>query len=171
MKKTLLDNLMRKFQVSKEEFQKHKDYYNNHFKEYGNEIYQDVKTRLVHLQNFFEINWFNKRYNLLFEKYSFFDCIVEVGFGLPYLPLKTKRSKLKELPSLIYVDMYESAIKVSKEILKNLGTNADFINGNIEEKKTWEKIKDNIKGKTLIVAIEVLEHLKNPIGFWENVQN
>lgn len=170
MKKDLLNHLMKKLQISKEEFEKHKEYYNNHFEEYDNEIYQDVKTRLVHLSNFFEKNWFNKRYNLLFKKYHLFDCIVEIGFGLPYLSLKIKKDKLIELPTLIYVDIYKSAINVSKEILKKLGTKAQFIKGDIEEKKTWETIKEKIHGEILIVGIEVLEHLREPNYFWKNAK-
>ncbi|GEM_PF-3784937 len=167
MKNDLLTQLMKKFQISKEEFEKHKEYYNNHFEEYNNEIYQDLKTRLVHLSNFFEKNWFNKRYNLLLQKYYLFDCIVEIGFGLPYLPLKIKKNKL---PTLIYSDIYESAINVSKEILKNIGKSADFIKGDIEKEKTWRLIKEKINGKTLLVCIEVLEHLKKQNYFFENAK-
>jgi hypothetical protein len=161
---------MKKFKISEEAFKKHKKYYNNQFDKYDNEIYQDIKTRLVHLDNFSERNWFNKRYNLLFKKYPLFDYIVEVGFGLPYLYLRTEKERLNELPSLIYVDIYESALKVSKEIIKNLGRNADFIKGDIEEEETWDLIKEKINGKTLLVGIEVLEHLKNPNYFWENAK-
>jgi len=162
-----LKDLLERFNVSKKDFEKHLNYYNNNFDKYDNTIYKDVKTRLVHLKNFSEKNWFNKRYNLLFKKYNLFDSIIEIGFGLPYLPLK-KESNLK---NLIYVDSYSSAIDVSKEILKKLKSDAVFIKGDAENKNTWSKIKKRINGKKLIVGIEVVEHLKRPDLFWKNAKS
>jgi len=167
MENVLLKNLMATFKVSEEAFEKHMEYYNNHFNEYGNEIYEDIKTRLVHLSNFSETNWFNKRYDMLFRHYSTFDCIIEVGFSLPYLPLKEN----KPLPKLIYVDTYQSALEISKEIMKGYGQDARFIKGDIEEEATWSSIREEVKGRTLLVAIEILEHLENPDYFWKEVKN
>jgi hypothetical protein len=48
-KEALLNHLLRKFAVSTADLARHRDYYNNHFTEYENDIYDDVKTRLVHL--------------------------------------------------------------------------------------------------------------------------
>jgi hypothetical protein len=170
MKTNLLKTLMKKFGVSKKDFDKHKEYYNNHFEDYDNEIYEDVKTRLVHFGNFFDNNWFNKRYGLLQEKYALFDCIIEVGFGLPYLPLKIKKEEEIELPKLVYVDKYSSAIEVSKLILDKLKVNAKLIKSDIGEMPFWSNLIIEKRGKTLLVCIEVLEHLKNPEKFWINAK-
>ena len=160
---------MKKFKISDEEFEKHKEYYNNNFDKYDNDVYNDVKTRLVHLKNFSEKkNWFNKRYNLLFKKYQSFDSIVEIGFGLPYLPLKIKNITSK---NLVYADKYDSAIEVSKEILKSLGLNADFIKGNAEDYTLWSNIEKKCKGNVLLVGIEAVEHLNSPDSFWRNAKS
>lgn len=94
MQKDLLNRLLNKFKISKKDFEDHKSHYNLNFDKYGNEIYEDVKTRIVHLSNFSEDNWFNRRYELLFKESLNFDSVVEVGFSLPYLLLiSKKRSK------------------------------------------------------------------------------
>ncbi|MEK6898606.1 MAG: hypothetical protein AABW79_00740 [Nanoarchaeota archaeon] len=166
MNEDLFNYLLKKFKISKKDFENHRNYYNNHFDNYDNQIYNDIKTRLVHLKNFSEKSWFNKRYDLLLKKYNLFDSIIEVGFSLPYLPLK----KAKKLPFLVYIDKFDSAITISKEIINYLKSKAIFIEGDIEKKETWKEIKNDINGKSLVVCIEVLEHLEKPENFWENIK-
>ncbi|MBN2585649.1 hypothetical protein JXA59_03340 [Patescibacteria group bacterium] len=167
----LLDYLLGKFSVTENQLKQHRLFYNNHFNEYGNEVYEDVKTRLVHLQNFWDDSlWFNQRYDLLFKKYQDFDQIIELGFSLPYLYLQDDVSGLKNKP-LLLVDHYDSAIQVAKEIVDYLKvSNVQLIKSDIQSKEGWNDIQNKIiDGKRLFVAVETIEHLDQPELFWENI--
>lgn len=165
----LLNKLKKTFNLSSKEIEQHREYYNNHFDKYGNEIYEDTKTRFVHLLNFWDrTNWFNKRFNLLFKNYSSFTEIIEIGFGLPYLPLYLKRKNiLNTCPHLILIDKYDSARLITEQILKEIKVHVDIITSDIETENTFREIKKYQKTEdSLLVAIEVVEHLKNPEKFW-----
>lgn len=170
----LLDYLLSRFRITPEALREHRMFYNNHFDEYENDIYADVKTRLVHLQNYWEGNlWFNKRYDLFREVYRDFDQIIELGFSLPYMQLEAaRRGELLHSPRFVFVDLYQSAIDVTQAILEYLGVvNVEMIKADIQDTSDWQSItKGIIPGKRLFVAIETVEHLSEPDKFWANLK-
>jgi len=169
----LYEKLLSKFSLSESSVDEHRNYYNSSFDSYDNDIYADNKTRFVHLLNFWEKDsWLNNRFNLVFGNYSKYDEIIDLGFGLPYLALRLNESgELEKLPKQIFVDSYQSAVDVSKEILNILNIEAEFILGNIESEEVFAQLKNRSKGeKKLIVSLETIEHLKSPEKFWENLK-
>jgi len=169
----LLDYLLDKFSITADQLEQHRLFYNGHFDEYGNEVYEDIKTRLVHLQNFWDESfWLNQRYDLLFKKYKGFDQIIELGFSLPYVQLRAEeqREDIRGIKFLL-VDYYDSAIRVTREILCYLSIeNVQLLKADIQSSAGWDEIKDRlVEGRRLFVAIETVEHLKKSDDFWEHI--
>jgi hypothetical protein len=149
---SLFSFLLEKFEISRDEVLSHQEFYNNHFQEYENEVYEDVKTRLVHLLNFWQDGfWFNERFSLLFKHFSEYEAIVDFGYGLPYLSLRLAESdQSSAVPRQVFVDKYQSAETVSREILGYLGQKAQFITETIESPKVFEKLSQlNLPAKKL----------------------
>lgn len=171
-KEELLDYLLARFGVSAEELMAHRLFYNNHFDQYGNDIYADIKTRLVHLQNFWESDfWFNQRYDLLSRHYESFDQVIELGFSLPYIHMQLPKNK--PTTKFLLVDYYESAIQITDAMLDYLKVNdVKLLRADIQSDSGWASIRQNfIEGGRLFVAIETIEHLSNPEVLWENIRH
>ncbi len=169
----LFSYLLNKLSITQEEVDKHRDFYNNHFNEYENDVYLDPKTRLVHLLNYWEENlWFNERFTLLFKHFNNYEVIIDFGYGLPYLAISlAEQNKLSELPKQVFIDKYQSAKDVSKEITSYLKLDAAFITTSIESTESFDEIKKlNLPNKKLFVALETIEHLDKPEDFWNNLK-
>lgn len=170
----LVTYLLEKLNLTQTEVDKHREFYNNHFTEYENDVYLDPKTRLVHLLNFFEENlWFNERFNLLFKHYDNYEALIDFGYGLPYLAITlAEKNDSNSLPKQIFVDKYQSAEDVSKEILSYLNLEATFITKGIESEEVFKDLRAlNLPNKKLFVALETIEHLDNPEEFWSNLKD
>lgn len=172
-RKKLVDFLLKGLNLTQEEVDKHREFYNNHFNEYENDVYLDSKTRMVHLLNFWEENlWFNERFNLFFKHYDNYEAIIDFGYGLPYLAIAlAEKNELNRLPKQIFVDKYQSAEDVSKEILSYLKLEATFITKGIESEEVFKDLGAlDLPNKKLFVALETIEHLNNPEQFWSNLK-
>jgi len=170
----LFKHLLNKLGITQEDVDNHRDFYNNNFDKYENDVYLDPKTRLVHLLNFWEENlWFNERFTLLFKHFNKYEVIIDFGYGLPYLAiLLAEQNKLASLPQQVFIDKYQSAEDVSKEILSYLNLDAVFITKSIESREAFEELKkQNLPEKKLFVALETIEHLDNPEEFWNNLKS
>ena len=170
----LINYLLEILSISKVDYDNHRDFYNNHFDEYQNDIYEDPKTRIVHLENFWDDSlWFNKRYELLFRHYKEFDQIIELGFSLPYLQLKADDLGLNlEGKNFLLVDSYKSAIEVSDLVIDYLDVgNVNLVLADIQEDSGWDAINKLVikDGSRLFVAVETVEHLDRPDVFWDNL--
>lgn len=169
-KEKLLSYLLERFGVTEDELKAHRLFYNNHFDEYENDVYEDIRTRLVHLQNFWESGlWFNQRYDLLFKHYRSFDQVIELGFSLPYIQMRSLENK--PAPKFLLVDYYQSAIQVAEAILDYLqARDTKLLRADIQSDPGWAGIRANlIEGARLFVAIETVEHLSHPEVLWKNI--
>ena len=169
----LLAHLLNKLNITESELNKHREFYNNHFNEYENDVYLDPKTRLVHLLNFWEKGlWFNERFTLLFKHFDKYRVLIDFGYGLPYLALSlVENNQLDKLPRQIFIDKYQSAEDVTKEILSYLNLNATFITESIESKEVFDELeKQALPEEKLFVALETIEHLDKLEEFWNNLK-
>lgn len=149
------------------------DFYNNDFNHYGNEVYEDIRSRLTHLKYFLENSWWNNRFHFLWIYFARYSQIVDLGFSVPYLPLHlNQENKLKETPQLLYVDGNDTSKKLAQNILTELGIKAQFVIGDLENDTTWNSIEENLtREKVLFTSFETIEHLNNPEKFWKHLKN
>ncbi len=149
------------------------DFYNNDFNEYGNEVYEDIRSRLTHLKYFLENSWWNNRFHFLWKYFAKYSQIVDLGFSVPYLPLHlNQENMLKEIPQLLYVDGNDTSKKLAQNILTGLDIKAQFVIGDLEDTTTWNSIKENLMGeKVLFTSFETIEHLNDPEKFWKYLKN
>ena len=172
MKKSLdLSKYLEVLNIDQSDFDKFFDFYNNSFNEYGNEVYDDIKSRLVHLRYFLENSWWNSRFNLLWKHFSTYSQIIDLGFSVPYLPIHLAlNGNLNHVPKLLYVDGSETSKKLGKVILKDLNIESNFIVGDLQSDDTWKQIGKNIEGeRILFTSFETIEHLNRPEDFWRNI--
>lgn len=148
-------------------------FYNDEYDKYGNEVYEDVRSRLTHLKYFLENSWWNSRFHFLWKYFKRYSQIVDLGFSVPYLPLHLNQEKrLGEAPQLLYVDGNDTSQRLAQIILTGLEVQAQFIVGDLENSVTWNSInKSLVSGKTLFTSFETIEHLKNPERFWRQLKN
>lgn len=179
----LLQDLCSDLGIEKEEFGVFLMHYDTGFESYGNEIYDDIKSRLVHLFYFLNKSWWNGRLEHLFSYYSNYDEVIDIGFSVPYLPLRAwqqslESGKLSRLPHLLYVDLNDTSERLANMILPRIGASADFVTGNVELEDTWKRIaakistQENAKEgslKKLFCAFETVEHMEHPEKFWQNL--
>lgn len=174
MKNDNLINLtLDKLNISHKELEDFSNYYNNDYSAYGNEVYEDIKVRLVHLDNFLKENWWNNRFYFLFRDFCKYEEIVDIGFSVPYLPIYlSRRNRIQELPRLVYVDGNETSKKLATIILDMLGIKARFVVGDAQNQNTWNDIKEvTLYGKRLFTAFETIEHFEKPELFWKELAN
>ncbi|MEN9614190.1 MAG: hypothetical protein RLZZ347_497 [Candidatus Parcubacteria bacterium] len=170
---TLVEYLSKQFSISKEDFEKFFHFYNEKFDSYGNEVYEDVRVRLVHLKYFLEGSWWNNRFYFLWKYFHRYEQIIDIGFSVPYLPLYLdKVGRLAELPKLLYIDGNETSKKVSEVILKRLEVTAEYITGDIEDEMLWDAValQSESSKDTVLCAFETIEHLSHPEIFWNHVK-
>ncbi len=162
---------LNKLNISPKELEEFSEYYNKDYSTYGNEVYEDIKVRLVHLENFLKENWWNNRFFFLWKYFSNYDEIIDIGFSVPYLPIHlSKLNKVQELPRLVYVDGNETSKKLAEVILDVLNIKAQFITGDAQNHNTWSEIKHVSSGyKRLFTAFETIEHFDHPELFWEGI--
>lgn len=167
-----LEEYLNKLSVQKASFDGFFSFYNNQFSEYGNEVYDDIRSRLVHLKYFLENSWWNSRFHFLFKYFDRYYQVIDLGFSVPYLPLYLEsRGILNKVPKLIYVDGNDTSEKLAKIILTQLGVSADFIVGDLQELSIWKEIQRLISpNKKLFTSFETIEHLEHPEKFWGNVK-
>jgi hypothetical protein len=170
---TILEVALNKLDITATELKNFSDHYNNDFSVYGNEVYEDIKVRLVHLDNFLKNNWWNNRFYFLWRDFAQYKQIIDIGFSVPYLPIHLAHiGGLQELPSLIYVDGNDTSKKLGEIILKYYNVEADFVTGDIQNEDTWKIVNTKvIPGKKLFTAFETLEHLPQPKLFWKEIHS
>lgn len=161
-----------KLSIEKESFGDFFSFYNNQFSEYGNEVYEDIRSRLTHLKYFLENSWWNNRFHFLFRDFNKYSQIIDLGFSVPYLPLRLhKEGVLNNVPKLLYVDGNDTSKKLAKIILTKLGISADFVVGDLQDMSTWENIQNCIlPSQKVFVSFETIEHLDQPEKFWNNLK-
>ncbi len=157
--------------ISWEDFKKFSDYYNGDYGAYGNEVYEDIKVRLVHLDNFLRENFWNHRFFYLWRDYCKFDQIIDIGFSVPYLPIYLNNiDKIGQMPKLLYVDINETSKQVAEIILEHCGNSADFVTGDVNNPTTWREINKYLSTKNkLFTAFETIEHFEHPEIFWNEI--
>lgn len=167
----ILNTTLNKLGISPEELRAFSRHYNDDYQAYGNEIYEDIKVRLVHLDNFLKDNWWNNRFHFLWRDFSKYVQIIDFGFSVPYLPVKLAlENKLSILPRLLYVDKNDTSMKMSEIILNSIGSGATYVTGNVLDNKVWTEIDEKIlEGKKLFTAFETIEHYDNPEQFWKEL--
>ncbi len=157
-------------------------YYDAEFASYGNEVYGDIRSRLVHLLYFLNGSWWNGRFEYLFRDWPQYMQIVDLGFSAPYLPLhiwqEGPADPSRRLPRMIYVDLNDTSQRMSKILLSEMekapGADrhvVDYAVGSLEEADTWKKISEYAgqSGKRLFCAFETIEHLEHPEAFWQHI--
>jgi hypothetical protein len=147
-------------------------FYNSDYSVYGNEVYDDIKVRLVHLENFLQNNWWNNRFYFLWRDWKKYNEIIDIGFSVPYLPLFVRQHEgnVAMLPNLIYVDGNTTSMNVSEVILKQLGVRAEYVVGSALHSSTWKEIQTKTRdGRKLFTAFETIEHFDNPQLFWNEI--
>lgn len=162
-----------KLSIEKDSFDNFFSFYNNQYSEYGNEVYEDVRSRLTHLKYFLECSWWNNRFHFLFKYFDRYSQIIDLGFSVPYLPLYLEqKGMLNKVPELLYVDGNDSSEKLAQIILTKLGVKASFVTGDLEDSFAWKDIENKLSsGKKLFTSFETIEHLDYPEKFWNNVKN
>jgi len=166
----LVQELLEDFSIPDQEFESFFNFYNDKYQEYGNEVYDDLRVRLTHLKYFLENNWWNNRLYFLWKYYENYQQIIDLGFSIPYLPLRLKSlDKLDAIPRLLYVDKNDTSRKVANNLLKRLDVTAQFVVGDLEDDLTWQQIQKNTKKteKKLFCIFETIEHLNDPAIFWK----
>ncbi len=168
---TLIAITLSKLGISEGELRQYSEYYNGNYSSYGNEVYEDMRVRLVHLENFLQENWWNNRFHFLWKSFRNYEQIIDIGFSVPYLPLKlAQEDSLSLLPKMIYVDTNETSKKLAEVILDTLGVSGEFVVGSATEENTWNDIeKLTIPGKKLFTAFETIEHFEHPELFWKEL--
>lgn len=172
MKSNLIDLTLKELGITREELESFSNYYNNDYSAYGNEVYEDLKVRLVHLDNFLKENWWNNRFYFLWRDSDKYDEIVDIGFSVPYLPIHlADTSDIKNLPHLVYVDGNETSKKLATVILDLSNVKAEFVVGDAQNQNTWNEVKGLVSGeKRLFTAFETIEHFENPELFWNEIK-
>jgi len=150
------------------------DNYNNQFTHYGNDIYQSIESHITHWFNYIKRDWFSDRLTHYLNIASSFDTIVDLGFSVPYI--YTHKASL--CSKYVFVDK-ENITKTFYNALVNQvdlenRRNIDFvIKADLDVSDDHNIIINTVKrtepDSLLIVASEVVEHLKNPNVFWELV--
>lgn len=163
-----IEQQLRDFSINQLDFDSFFNFYNNEFKEYGNEVYADFKVRLVHLKYFLENNWWNNRFLFLWKYYKNYAQIIDLGFSIPYLPIHLHKLKsINRLPKIVYVDGNETSKKLADNILKKTGGSANFIIGDLLDESVWDKINSELSDESkLFCSFETIEHLNKPEEFW-----
>ncbi len=159
----LVAKLMKELGFTEEDVQKHTDFYNKHFDEWDNTIYEKTITRITHLINFLDKNyWLTKRFDLIKEQINKFDEIIDIGFDLPYLQIDEYITN----QHCIFVDKYASAEQVTKIILEE--GNYSIIINDIDDEAIVQNIQEKRKSEnTALLCIETLEHFHNQQRFWD----
>ncbi len=170
-KDSLINLALSKLNVPLEELEAFSEYYNRDYGAYDNEVYEDIKSRLVHLDNFLKDNFWNNRFYFLWKNFSKYEEIVDIGFSVPYLPIQiSNTTKLEVLPRLVYVDGNETSKKLAEVILELLNIKANFVVGDAQNHNTWNEIKNIVsERKRLFTAFETIEHFERPDLFWKEI--
>lgn len=166
-----IEKLLKDFAIEQSDFESFFNFYNNDFKEYGNEVYKDFKVRLVHLKYFLENSWWNHRFHFLWKYYKNYEQVIDLGFSVPYLPIHLyELEKLNELPKTLYVDGNETSKKLADNILGTLNIRAKFVIGDLLDESTWKTIDSDLTdGNKLFCSFETIEHLDDPTEFWRHI--
>ena len=148
-------------------------FYNSDLAAYGNEVYAEVETRVVHWLNFLSDGWFNQRLDAYLRQADQFDLVVDLGFSVPYIYLRDDfRARVKFSGSqFLFVDSQENAAEFYDALVK--AYELDFeeardsvVIADIENASTHDDILRHASSKNpqsvLVVMSEVLEHLDEP---------
>lgn len=169
------------FNFKEDELKAFVEYYNADYSKYGNEVYSKVESRIAHWLNFQENGWFQQRINhyldlvegYLTEKV----LVIDIGFSAPYA-YRRKSLEESEFVSFLFVDKEPSAIAFSKELVVMLDLPArkldQFLVADVESAQGVARILQEASSlssslkplRILVVASEVLEHLKDQKSFW-----
>lgn len=151
------------------------DFYNSRMDQYGNEVYSQIESRIAHWLNFSEDRWFNDRLTDYLECVGKFDVVVDLGFSVPYAYAGAMTSD-SALSRFVFVDKEKSARSFYDALVReaDLGDYAhhdEVIIADIEDAATHEAIlmaaAKNEPLSLLVVASEILEHLRDPETAWE----
>lgn len=146
------------------------DYYFADMHDYDNEIYKENASRVAHWIGFAKDDWFSRRINLFLHEAKHAAACVDLGFSIPYA-----YEHPSEFPNtqFLFVDKEESSRVVYDALVKHFSLQAraamdSVVIADIEKNshhsrvvEGFNKIEMNRDGKLLIVASEVIEHLKN----------
>lgn len=163
------------------------EYYNRDFSAYGNEVYQDVRSRIAHWVNFAQGGWFAERLNLFLNRVDELKgrpvVVVDLGFSVPYAYsrpslLESAQTRFlfvdKEISTLQFYSCY-----VAKYGLRNRVSLDMPILGDIESEQGRKRIIGAAHGllvegrpeKLIIFSSEVIEHLAEPECAWKLMKN
>lgn len=168
---SIIDLILNRLNISAKELEDFSSYYNKDYNAYGNEVYEDIKVRLVHLDNFLKDNFWNNRFYFLWRDFCNYGEIVDIGFSVPYLPIHLLNiNDMHKLPRLIYVDGNKTSEKMARIILESLNIEAQFVVGDAQDNGTWNDIKKIVSDrKRLFTAFETIEHFDRPELFWKEI--
>lgn len=163
------------------------NFYNDDYSTYGNEIYEDVRSRIAHWINFQRPSWFNKRLDpwlrLIRKRLSESDgsqpiISIDIGFSVPYVYTDADLVSDQRL-RCVFVDKESSAAHFYNTISRKLGISRDGLDqvvvADIENTYDWLDVELAIRSvssarnsapRIIISASEVIEHLRTPSRFF-----
>jgi hypothetical protein len=159
------------------------EYYNTQFSAYGNEIYRNISVRVAHWWNYKTHNWFARRIDYYLDKLVQMPnpLLIDVGFSIPYLQTDGRFAERRDIKALL-IDKEENALDFYRAICKLVPTarqdQDDLVIGDIEDQGDLAKIRARMQSllsygdvqSILVVASEVIEHLKDERAFWKFVE-
>ncbi|ACB74467.1 hypothetical protein [Opitutus terrae] len=165
--------------VPAEQIERRVDRYNSDFSAYGNEVYEEIETRVAHWVNFMEGGWFQRRLDMPIRIAPHFDVVVDIGFSSPYYYMQPGLAACKR-PKFVFVDKHDSAVTFYDALVEfyQLGETRKrdiVVKADIELPSDTAKVAKAVCGlhptSLLVVASEVLEHLTHDEPFWTMVEN
>ena len=160
-------------------------HYNSNIESYDNTIYEKIESRFAHFVNFCNnsdifCKWFNQRLSYYIDNCLHYGCVVDLGFSIPYPYIAIDSHKLDDSKTqFIFIDKEKSA-KVFYNMfttipqLSSRKKNDVVICQDLDEDNAYQQIHEHIlsiKPKSmLIVASEIIEHLKHPEKIWSFIK-
>lgn len=164
--------IIQKLNITEVEFLQFKLFYNECYLLYGNEIYDDIQTKIVHVENYLDNSWWNNRFYYLKRKHRDFDKIVDLGFSIPYLYFGSLQSLISiSEKQIVLVDNLCSIEFARLLVSQRTYPLLRFVQGDITKSNTWKRIgRYDDSSKLLFTAFEVIEHLKYDHIFWNHIK-
>jgi hypothetical protein len=153
--------------------------YNRDFSAYGNEVYALQESRVAHWANFLDQGWFQRRLDLPLLRAHEFDVVLDLGFSVPYaFSLSSLRNSKSTY--FLFADR-EQSCEVFFNALTQLegwsmaAKRSRLALVDLESEQGRTQISSIVRNRRprslLIVASEVLEHLKQTQPIWDWLLN
>lgn len=149
-------------------------YYNTDYSAYGNEIYENILSRFAHTRNYLTGSWFSQRIDLMLSHAGTHETCIDLGYSIPYPIIADKIYNLET--KFVYVDKEESA-KQFYDYLVSVIPHPDrkddiALVADIQSDGFADLALSHLSNNksTMISAVEVIEHLEEPMSFWVNIQ-